>query len=74
MSEVLTVRVDRETKNKIKKHKINVSDTVRNALYKEIERREDEELKTALREAGKILRKIPKEEIVKNIRESREER
>ncbi len=74
MSEVITVRVDRGTKSKIKKHRINVSETVRKALHKEIERREDEELKRAFKEAGEILRKVPKEELVSSIRESREER
>jgi hypothetical protein len=74
MSEVITVRIDHDTKTKIKKHKIDVADTVRRALRKEIERRDNEELRKALAEAGEILRKIPKEELVRSIRDSREER
>ena len=74
MSEVITVRVDRETKQKIKKHGINVSQTVRRALQREIAKKEEENLQRALNEAGHILRKIPEKEIVRVIRESRDER
>ncbi len=74
MSAVITVRVDKETKDKIKKHRIKVSETVRNALRKEIRDKEKEELQGALREAGQILRKIPEKEIIRAVRESREKR
>ena len=74
MSDVITVRVDRETKRKIKKHGINVSQTVRRALQREIAKKEEENLHRALNEAGLILRKIPEKEIVRLIRESRDER
>ena len=74
MSSVITVRVDRETKRKIKKHGINVSETVRRALQKEISKREEENLQRALDEAGHILRKVPEKDIVRAIRESRDER
>jgi len=74
MSDVITVRVDRETKRKIKKHGINVSKTVRVALQKEIAKKEEETLLRALDEAGRILRKIPEKEIVRVVRESRDER
>ncbi len=74
MSAVITVRVDKEIKDKIKKHRIKVSETVRNALRKEIRDKEKEELQGALREAGQILRKIPEKEIIRAVRESREKR
>ena len=74
MSSVITVRVDLETKKKIKKHRINVSETVRSALEKEISKREREELERALREAGRILRNIPERDLVRAVRESRDER
>jgi SspJ family small acid-soluble spore protein len=74
MSAIITVRVDKKTKDKIKKHRINVSETVRKALNEQIEEKEQEELRGALREAGKILRKIPEKEIVRAVRESREKR
>jgi antitoxin CcdA len=74
MSSVITVRVDPETKKKIKKHRINVSETVRSALEKEISKREREVLERALREAGRILRNIPEKDLVRAVSESRDER
>lgn len=74
MSTVVTVRIDRRMKEKIKKHRINVSDTVRLALSREIQKREDQELSDALSEAGRILRKIPEKEILRAVRESRDKR
>ncbi|MCL5068059.1 MAG: hypothetical protein M1368_06880 [Thaumarchaeota archaeon] len=65
MSEVLTVRIDKKTKDKIKKYKINVGETVRTAIQTQIQKREEMELGKSLREAGQILRKIPEDEIVK---------
>ena len=74
MSSIITVRVDSETKRKIKKHRINVSETVRKALQNEISKREQENLQRALDEAGRILRKIPEKDIVRSVRESRDKR
>jgi antitoxin CcdA len=74
MSEVLTVRVDKRTKEKLRKHKIDVAETVRTALQIEIQRKEEQDLLEALKEAGKILRKIPEDEIAKAVRKSRDER
>jgi len=44
MSEILTVRVDKELKSKIKKHRINASKIARAALEEEIKKHEEEEL------------------------------
>lgn len=76
MSEVVTVRIDKRTKQKIKEHNINVSETLRNALKLEIEKREEKELAESLEKAGNILRKvnISRKEIVRVVRESRDER
>jgi antitoxin CcdA len=74
MSEVITVRVNRSLKAKLKKHRINVSHTVREALESEVKKCEDAELIQDITEMKAILQKIPDEEIVKVIRESREQR
>ena len=74
MSEVVTIRIDKHTKEKIKKHGINVSLTVRKALEEEIRKKEEEDFEPALNKAGKILQKISKDEIVRAVRESRESR
>jgi hypothetical protein len=74
MSSVITVRVDSETKEKIKKHRINVSQAVRDALTKKIQEKEEEEIQSALKVAGQVLRKIPEKEIIKTVREARDKR
>jgi post-segregation antitoxin (ccd killing protein) len=74
MSEVITVRVKKSLKEKIRKHKINVSKTVREALEDEVKKRENAELAQAINQMKAILEKIPDDEIVKAIRESRDQR
>jgi ferredoxin-fold anticodon binding domain-containing protein len=74
MTEIVTVRVEKSLKEKARKYKINVSKTVRAALEDEISKHEEEELSHALSDIKTILQKIPDEEIVKAIRESRDQR
>jgi len=74
MSEVITVRVKKSLKEKVKKHKINISKTVREALEDEVKKRENAELTQAINEMKTILDKIPDDEIVRAIRESRDQR
>ena len=74
MSEVITVRVKKSLKEKIRKHRIDISRTVREALEDEVRKREKAELARALSEMKTILEKVPDDEIVKAIRESRDQR
>jgi antitoxin CcdA len=74
MSEVLTVRVDKALKGKIRKYKISVSKIARQALEEEIRKRERQELTDAIIEMKTLLEKIPDEEIIKAVRESRDQR
>lgn len=74
MSEVITVRVNKSLKEKIRKHRINVSKTVRDALEDEVKKREDAELEQAIEQMKAVLAKIPDEEIVRAVRESRDQR
>ena len=74
MTAIVTVRVKKSLKEKARKYKIDVSKTVRAALEDEIKKREEEELSQALSDIKTILQKIPDEEIVKAIRESRDQR
>jgi ferredoxin-fold anticodon binding domain-containing protein len=74
MSEVVTVRVKKSVKEKVRKYKINVSKTVRAALEDEIKKREEEELVQAVVGMKAILQKIPDEEILRAVRESRDQR
>lgn len=74
MSEVLTVRVDKALKEKIRKYKINISKITRQALEEEIKKRERQELTGAIIEMKTLLEKIPDEEIIKAVRDSRDQR
>lgn len=70
----VSAKIDRELREKLRKYRISVSKVVRKALEDEVRRAEEEEIKKALERIGGVLEKIPSEEIVALIRESREER
>ncbi len=74
MSEVITVRVNKTLKEKVRKHRINVSRIVREALEDEVKKRENAELSQAVTQMKAVLQTIPDDEIVKAIRESRDQR
>ena len=74
MSDVVTVRLDHEIREKAKRYKVNISQVAREALREEIARKEREELLDDLGAMKRILKKIPSEEIVQALRESRDER
>ena len=74
MTEVVTVRVDKAIKKKLKKYKISVSKITRKALEDEIKKHEKQALVTAVSEMKALLNKIPDDEIVRAIRESRDQR
>jgi len=68
------VRVDEELKRKAKAYNVNISEVVRSALRDEVQKRERRELISALERAKKALSKVPDEDIVRAIRETRDER
>lgn len=74
MSEIITVRVGKSLKEKIRQHGINVSETVRMALEDEVKRLENAELSRAISEMKLVLDKIPDAEIVNAVRVSRDQR
>lgn len=73
-SVTISAKIDRELREKLKKYGIPVNRVIRKALEEEVRRVEEAEVKKALEKMGRILEKIPPEEIVKLVRESREER
>jgi post-segregation antitoxin (ccd killing protein) len=74
MSEVVTLRIDEETKRRIKRYGISVSQVARAAILQEIERREREEALQALRRMREILKKVDTRRVVEHIREDRGKR
>ena len=76
LSNTITVsaKIPNKLMEKLHKLKINVSRVIREALEKEIRRKEEEQLRKMAEQASLSLKKILTEEIVRDIRESREER
>jgi post-segregation antitoxin (ccd killing protein) len=74
MTSILTLRVDDDTKRKIKRYGIPVSQVARAAIQQEIERMENEEALQALRRMKKILGKVDIKRAVEHVREDRESR
>jgi ferredoxin-fold anticodon binding domain-containing protein len=74
MSEIITIRVEKNLKDKIRQHKINISETVRMALEDEIRKIENTELSNAISEMKLVLEKIPDAEIMTTIHDSRDPR
>ena len=70
----VSAKIPRELREKLRKLNINVSRFVREALEKEVKRREEVRLRERARETSLLLKKISPKEIVKLIRETREER
>jgi len=74
MTSIVTLRVDDETKRKIKRYGIPVSQVARAAIRQEIERKENEEALRALRRMKEILGKVDTKRTTEHIREDRESR
>mgnify|MGYP000105982908 CR=1 FL=1 len=70
----ITVRIPRKLKEELRKYRIKISEVVRRALEKEVERRKMEELRRIARELGDFLSRMSEEEIVKSIKEFRRSR
>ncbi|MDA4112651.1 MAG: type II toxin-antitoxin system CcdA family antitoxin [Thaumarchaeota archaeon] len=74
MTGTVVVRVDPKLKRKAKLYNVNISEVVRSALRDEVQRREREGLISALERAKKVLSKVPDEEIIRAVRETRDTR
>jgi len=69
----VTAKIPEDLRKRLEEMGVNVSGLIREVLEREVERLEVEKLRRLAGEAGEILRKVPAEEIVKTVRESREE-
>jgi post-segregation antitoxin (ccd killing protein) len=74
MTEIVTLRIDEETKRKAKQYGIRVSQVARAAILQEIERKEREEALQALRRMREILREVDTKRVVEHICEDRSAR
>ena len=76
MTEYITIsaKIDKEKKKKLEKDTINITDLIRDAVEKEIQKKEEVEMNDKIKEASQILSKIPLETIIELIRADRESR
>lgn len=71
MSTTITIRVPKNLKDDLARYEIEISKVARRALEEEVKKREREELQEIAKELGEFFKKIPRERIVKGIREDR---
>jgi sugar phosphate isomerase/epimerase len=74
MTVLVTLRIDEETKRKVKRYGIQVSQIARAAILQEIERREREEALGALKRMKGLLERVDTKRVVDHIREERQAR
>lgn len=76
MTETVTVsaKIDVRLRRKLDELGIKPSEAIRRALEREVEEKMREKLQKDVEEASAILSKVSKEEWVKAVRESRDER
>jgi len=70
----VTAKIPEDLRKRLEEMGVNVSGLIREVLEREVRRLEMEKLRRLAGEAGEILRRVPAEELVKIVRESREER
>ena len=75
MSATISAKIPKHLREKLEERHVNVSAVVRHALEEELTRREEEELKVKLDSLSQSLAgKLTREDIVKAVRSSRDER
>lgn len=70
----VSAKIDVELRRKLAKLGIKPSEIIRKALEKEVEERMKRQLYKKIGEASKIIAKVERDEWIKAIRESREQR
>lgn len=70
----VSTKISEQLKEKIQRFKIKPSKILRKALEDEVKRREIEELKQEIDRLKPVLEKVSMDDIVKSIRENRENR
>lgn len=76
MTEMATIsaKIEKSKKEEMEQLGISPSDVIKKAVDDAIREKKRKKLSEDLNEAGKLIRKIPKERWVQAIRESRDER
>jgi len=72
--ETVSARIPQELKEKIDRYNVKTSEIIRSALEEEVRKKELEELKQQIKELQPVLKKFTTEEVVRMIREDRDQR
>ena len=72
--DTVSAKISSEMRNEIKELGINVSDTIRNALREEIQKKKAAKIEAQLEDMSDTLNNISTENVVKMIREDRDRR
>ncbi len=70
----ITAKIPLEHKEKLRKHRVNINRLINDAVAREVRRLDEEEYQVLLKEASKILQKIPEEHLIELVRSGRDER
>ena len=73
-SVVISVRIPEELKEELEKYNIDEAEVIRRALVNEVKKAKAKELEKEAEEIKEVLSKIPIEDVIKEIREDRDER
>jgi hypothetical protein len=73
-SVVISVRIPEELKEELEKYNIDEAEVIRRALINEVKKAKAKELEKEAKEIKEVLSKIPIEDVIKEIREDRNER
>ena len=70
----ITAKIPVEHKEKLRKYGVNINRLINEAVAHEVHRLDEEEYQAVLKEASKILQKVPEDHLVELIRSGRDER
>jgi len=73
-SVVISVRIPEEQKEELEKYNIDEAEVIRRALVNEVKKAKAKELEKEAKEIKEVLSKIPIEDVIKEIREDKNER
>ena len=70
----ITVRIPDELKKQLQETGINISEVTRKALEAEVKKIQEQRAQEAAKKLSQLLSEVPDDEIIKTIRETREQR
>ncbi|MFZ8801040.1 MAG: type II toxin-antitoxin system CcdA family antitoxin [Candidatus Nanopusillus sp.] len=73
-TDVISIRIDKNLKEKAKELGINIKDVVEKALKEEIEKRKREKIKKLAEKLSELMKNVTPEEFTRLIKETRYER